>query len=92
MLRERETEAEQASDRTSDLCAHKDFRGDVVLVGSSLFSTDLSQTGFYTPPPLEGKIATDTLTPLPAPVVYKFLGPWEADFYTPLALRLNILQ
>ena len=46
---------------------------------------------FYTPPPLEGKIATDTFTPFPAPVVYKISGPWEEDFYTPLALRLKIM-
>ena len=34
----------------------------------------ISATRFYTPPPLEGKIATDTLTPFPAPVVYKISG------------------
>ena len=39
------------------------------------------QEFFSSPPQLEGKIATDT-----------FLGPWEEDFYTPLALRLKILQ
>ena len=39
-----------------------------------------SETGFYTPPPLEGKIATDTLTPLPAPVVYKISGPMGGVF------------
>ena len=39
---------------------------------------------------LERLIATDTLTPLSAQVVYKISGPM-ADFYTPLALRLKIL-
>ena len=33
-----------------------------------------SETVFYAPP-LEGKIATDTLMPLPAPVVYNISGP-----------------
>ena len=40
----------------------------------------LSETGFYTPPPPEGKIATDTLTPLPAPVVYRISGPMGGGF------------
>ena len=36
---------------------------------------------FYTPPPLEGKIATDTfITPSPAPVVYKISGPMGRGF------------
>ena len=39
-----------------------------------------SETGFYTPPPLEGKIATDILTPFPAPVMYKVLGPIGGGF------------
>ena len=42
-----------------------------------------SATQFYTPPPLEGKIAMDTLTPFPAPVVYKTSGPMgEGILYT----------
>ena len=40
----------------------------------------LSETGFYTPPPLEGKIATDTFTPSPAPVLYKISGPMGGGF------------
>ena len=43
----------------------------------------LSATRFYTLPPLEGKIATHTFTPFPAPVVYKISGPMgEAILYT----------
>ena len=38
------------------------------------------ETGFYTPPPLEGKIATDTFTPSQAPVVYKISGPMRGGF------------
>ena len=33
------------------------------------------ETGFHTPPPLEGQIARDTFTPLPSTLV--FLGPWD---------------
>ena len=33
------------------------------------------KTGFYTPPPLEGKIAKDSFTPSPPPVMYKISGP-----------------
>ena len=51
-----------------------------------------SETGFYTTPPLEGKIATDTLTSFPAPVVYKISGPMGGGFDTPLALRPKIRQ
>ena len=39
-----------------------------------------SETRFNTPPPLEGKIATDTLTSSPAPVVYKISGPVGGRF------------
>ena len=38
------------------------------------------ETGFCTPPPLEGKIATDTFTPSPAPVVSKIAGPMGGGF------------
>ena len=42
-----------------------------------------SETEFYTPPPLEAKIATDTLNHFPAPVVYKISGPkGEGFLYT----------
>ena len=47
---------------------------------SHLKSVRNSKTGFYTPPPLEGKIATDTFTPSPAPVVYKISGRMEGGF------------
>ena len=40
----------------------------------------LSEAEFYTPPPLEAKIATDTLNPFPAPVVYKISGPKGEGF------------
>ena len=50
-----------------------------------------SEIGFYTPPPLEGKIAMDTFIPPQHQWCIKFLGPCEEDFYT-LALRLKILQ
>ena len=43
-------------------------------------SRGLSETGFYTPPPLEGKIATDTCTPSPARVVYTISGPMGGGF------------
>ena len=39
-----------------------------------------SETGFCHTPPLEGKIATDTFTPSPAPVVYKISGPMGGGF------------
>ena len=50
-----------------------------VLLGMALV-VEVSETGFYTPPPLEGKIATDTFTPSPAPVVYKVSGPMGGGF------------
>ena len=40
----------------------------------------LSETGFYTPPQLEGKLATDTFTPAPAPVVYEISGALGGGF------------
>ena len=56
-------------------------------VGRAMRTTKLrrlfSKTEFYTTPPLEAKIATDTLNPFPAPVVYKISGPkGEAFLYT----------
>ena len=40
----------------------------------------LSETGSYTPPPLEGQIASDTLTPSSAPVACQILGPMGGGF------------
>ena len=51
-----------------------------LIVGIENVECIFSEPGFYTPPALEGKIATDTLTSLPAPVVYNISGPWEKDF------------
>ena len=42
----------------------------------------LSETGFCTPPPLEGKIATDTLTPSFPQWCTKIRFPWEEGIYT----------
>ena len=40
-----------------------------------------SETGFYTPPPpLKGKMVTDTFARSPAPVVYKCSGPMAGGF------------
>ena len=46
----------------------------------ALFLWRFSETGFYAPPPLEGKIATDTLMPHPAPVVHDISGPMGGRF------------
>ena len=40
----------------------------------------MSETKFHTPPPLEGKIATDTFTRFPAPVVHKMSAPKGRGF------------
>ena len=49
-------------------------RGQCELPRTVRLSGVSSETRFYTTPPLEGKIATDTLSPSPAPVVYKLVS------------------
>ena len=50
------------------------------------------ETGFYTPPPLEVKIVTDTLARFSAPVVYTISGPiGEGMLYTTGAVAENVV-
>ena len=56
--------------------------------------TQTSATRFYTAPPPEGKLATDTLTPFPAPppVVCEISGPMGGGILHTTGAEAEILQ